>query len=299
LKINLNDSIDIPKIEFQPNNSNFSIGVLNPDQRFDFGANFKIVNFNNIGVTDSNITQETLDEFAQLLDDNGITNVFTQSNFLSKKTYEWELDTTSPNKLNNNVLFYGNVKNPNNQNKIVKPVFTSDTTDNKYYVYQPIFSGTTDRQSDLTGDNTSKLGDKKFLNTQNGDKYFFRPFGYLYVIGRKQYVDYSGGNLISTISKRKSLEENNNLESLVSSFDASIWVWQNVEGNGKTCFDIINEQNKENQGKSTIFSRTVEISQQLPASKKIENSFIIFEKVLTNFVVSEKDKTKLIDFFSG
>ena len=317
LKINLNDSIDIPKIEFQPNNSNYSIGVLNPDQRFDFGANFDIVKFKSIGVTDSNITQETLDEFAQLLGDYGIntnaqvcmfiTNVFRQSNYLSKKTYEWELERTSPNKLNKNVLFYGNIDNPNNQNKIVKPVLTSDTTDNKYYTYQPIFSGTSNISSDLTGefisfsptDNTSKLDDKKFLNTQTGDKYFFRPFGYLYVIGRKQYEDYAGGNLISIISKRKSIEENNNLESLVSSFDASIWVWQNVEGNGKTCFKTIDEQNKENQGKSTIFSRTVEISQQLDDSNKINESFSVFEKVLTNFVVSEQDKTKLIDFFSG
>jgi len=324
LKIDLTDGIDIPTVPFVPNESDTSIGVLFPDEKFDFETNFTVDNFSKIGVTNTLITQDLLDEFKEILKTEDINtnaqvsmfiaNVLTQSNFLNKKTYEWTLGATQPNKIKGNTLYYERIDELVNQPNLIGTVFTAETDEKIYYTYQPIFSATTNVNTDLIGqfisytpkDNTSKLTENtgnKYLNTLTGDGYFFRPFGLLYIIGRKQYYDYTK-DIRNTISQRNEIEKKGETEedekiSYIESFNVATWVWKNIKETNLSSFELINKLNKINQGKGTVFAKTVEISQQIDGKNNIKDSFIKFEKVLNFFVKGFGDETKLIDYFSG
>ena len=127
-------------------------------------------------------------------------------------------------------------------------------------------------------------GTTKYYNIFEGDAYRFRPRGYLYVIGRKQYTDLFGEVGQST-PWAISLD-------FGTAMFASIKVWQYLKDNtGKTAYQYSSTGN----GSATIFSKCVEISQQYP-NYKLEESFSTFEKVLNIFV--DNNNQPLINYFN-
>jgi predicted chitinase len=312
LDVNLDESFDVPTIEFvnlSPTDIIYSIGVNDPTGDFDFNTNFTVTNFNNIGVTNTDITQEVLNSFKEILSGNSITtnaqvsmfiaNVLTQSENLTNREYSWEFTRSDYNNINYfdnvNPLYYdvitnnNNVKTPENKNIGLEP---------KYLTVQPIFTGSTlsggtEQISYTPKDNSGKFNDKKYGNFFTGDAYRYKPRGYLYIIGRRQYFDFFG---LDFYLKYPFSLSKNETQAMISATK----VWKELkDNNNKSSFDYINDA-KQDSGKSTIFSKTVEISQQLSEGKKIEKSFITFEKVLQNFTYKNDAGVSepLINFFT-
>jgi hypothetical protein len=132
----------------------------------------------------------------------------------------------------------------------------------------------------------------KYYNIYPGDAYRFRPRGYLYVIGRKQYFDWfspDGFNDPFLLSSGSS-----------ESMKTSVIVWKELKENEsasgqkkKTAYDYSSKDNND-KGSSAAFNRTVEIVQQYyPAGE--QKSFETFEKVLKIFV-DKTNKQPLIDY---
>lgn len=140
---------------------------------------------------------------------------------------------------------------------------------------------------------TTDLSTLTYYNIYKGDEYRYRPAGYLYMVGRKQYYDYYGENGLST---PQSYYNNNKL-----SLDVSVKVWKNAKEDGgttgKTAFDYSSEKNETgNLGSNVMFLKTKEISQQYKGTKP-DATLKTFRKVLETFV-DKKDKLPLIDFFN-
>jgi len=124
-----------------------------------------------------------------------------------------------------------------------------------------------------------------YYNIFKGDKYRFRPRGYLYLIGRKQYFDIGDGG---ASIKNPSLASSTESEALTTSLS----VWKNIKGNtsntkDKTAFDFSNE------GTASSFSLCIDISQQYKSPGK-EVAFNTFENVLTTF--QDSNGKPLIDY---
>jgi predicted chitinase len=340
LDIDLNESSETPKIEFTNlNNKNpiYSIGVLNPNDSFNFTANFTVDKFKLLGVTQ--FTDEDLGKFlnqfrVSLLTANIKTNsqvsmfissVLTNSNNLLNTQMPWDIENkeTYENKFPNTDLL-----NPG------KTIYYDDTITSNTYLYSlPVFSAGSiddisynipgnDKLKEFTINNNienrkleidkkisslnvnvpsekleidklkkekNKLieqeenltGTTKYYNIFEGDAYRFRPRGYLYVIGRKQYTDLFGDLGQTTPSYASIFPEL-----------TSIKVWQYLKDNtGKTAYQYSSTGN----GSATIFSKCVEISQQYP-NYKLEESFSTFEKVLNIFV--DNNNQPLINYFN-
>lgn len=137
-----------------------------------------------------------------------------------------------------------------------------------------------------------KLEDKekelyKYTNYYNifkGDAYRFRPRGYLYLIGRKQYYEISGYKSIENPFLVNDTERNAIL--------TSINVWKGISGGTsdtktKTAYEF------SNLGTAASYGFCIDISHQYKGSDK-ESSFNTFENVLNVFTL--KDGTPLIDY---
>ena len=311
LDVNLDESFDVPTIEFinlSPTDSLYSIGVNNPNDPFDFG-NFTVINFNNLGVTNTEITQEILNDFKEQIEtgfgiDNCtnaqvcmfIANVLTQSNNLTNREYSWDFTRSDDNNIN---LFEGvkplyyDVITDNNNNVVDKKTLNGD--DNKYLVVQPIFTSTTLTQpseqiSFTPKDNSGKfINDSKYGNVFPGDAYRYKPRGFLYVIGRKQYYDLYDSPIVK-LQNPFSISSSN-----TEALNAALNVWKKLkDSTNKSSFDYI-KNFKDDSGKSTTFQRTVQISQQLGGGNNIEKSFLTFQKVLQVFTYNNQP---LINFFT-
>lgn len=121
-----------------------------------------------------------------------------------------------------------------------------------------------------------------YYNIFKGDAYRFRPRGYLYLIGRKQYNDFADSSAIINPFKLSSTEE----EAILTAVN----VWKKYSGStttNKTAFEL------SDTGKASSYSLCVEISQQYK-SPGLEVAFNTFENVLTVF--DDGKGTPLIDF---
>ena len=121
-----------------------------------------------------------------------------------------------------------------------------------------------------------------YYNIFQGDAYRFRPRGYLYLIGRKQYNDFADSSAIINPFKLSSTEE--------ESISTAVNVWKKYTGStttNKTAFEL------SDTGKASSYSLCVEISQQYK-SPGLEVAFNTFENVLTVF--DDGKGTPLIDF---
>ncbi len=135
--------------------------------------------------------------------------------------------------------------------------------------------------------------DTKYFNIFQGDAYRFKPRGYLYIVGRKQYYKY-----------QQNIGDNPNLASIdeTASLATSLYIWKNFKGignnNKNTAFDL---SSLKGNGSATIFTKCVENVYQVPSIGNIENAFETFEKVLTNFVTKKEGDTPvqpLINYFN-
>jgi hypothetical protein len=132
--------------------------------------------------------------------------------------------------------------------------------------------------------------DTKYFNIFEGDAYRFKPRGYLFIIGRKQYYKYNKiyGNDPSLTS----------LDS-TAALSTSIYMWKNFKGLGdnlkNTSFEL---SSIKNNGSATIFESCLDVIYQTHSIGNKENAFGKFEKVLTTFITKSEPKQPLIDYFN-
>jgi len=126
--------------------------------------------------------------------------------------------------------------------------------------------------------------DVKYYNIFKGDDYRFKPRGYLYVIGRKQYTDIfkdAGQTEPEVIASKTETE----------AIKTSVKIWKYLKDKNQTAYDF----SSLDSGAATVYSKCISISHQYEG-KSIEESFITFEKVLTT--LEQKNGEPLINYFN-
>jgi len=135
--------------------------------------------------------------------------------------------------------------------------------------------------------------DTKYFNIFEGDAYRFKPRGYLYIIGRKQYYMY-----------QKNYGNNPNLASIdeTAALSTSLYIWKNFKGVGDNLQNTAYKLSSlKGNGSATIFSKCIENVYQTHSIGNIETAFDVFEKVLTNFVTKKEGSEPvqpLINYFN-
>jgi len=345
LDIDLNESSETPKIEFTNlNNKNelFSIGVLNPNDKFDFDINFNgqsgIDKFKNIGVTsftDENL-RNLIDYFRINLESEKIvTNsqvtmalsaIFSNSENLLSTEMKWDAENKETyirrfpeNDINNGKIKYYGITTSNEKYLKVQPIFTAGTIDDISYLLPgnddlkeflindrienrkkeindklpnlDVNNATEKTEKEKLEKELKKLNDQeanlsattKYYNIFEGDAYRFRPRGYLYMVGRKQYTDiYSDLGQIDPKQFSKTPEQ---------AFFTSLKIWKYLKENSKSAYDY----SSLNSGSATIYKKCIDITHQYNG-KGIEVVFSTFEKVLTIF--TDKNGNPLINYFN-
>ena len=143
------------------------------------------------------------------------------------------------------------------------PTFSSGTETDK--AYEPL---------------TDKYVDDKYFNVYPGDQWRFKPRGFLYITGRKEYFEY-GGDYLNTPNKITT--------TFIESFNSAIYVWKNkkpvnikTEELYKNSYEAAGGDgtDKDRKGTSSDFALTNEIS---CSGVNIESTFNAFEAVLLAF----------------
>jgi hypothetical protein len=290
LDFNFNESSVTPTINYinLPSTSTlYTIGVMNPNELFsDFDKDksqqpklLTKANFESLGVPIGLLTDEIVSGFTSTLAAQTITtnaqvtmflsNVLAQSRNFTNKELSWDV----PDLVNYELKF------PSGDQQEGKTRYYGETTSGTTeYASAPIFSSGTPNDIAYEIPQTNfNLSQEKYGNIFPGDMYRFKPRGYLYVIGRKNYFEYYNKNTSFIIDPTLITKTTN------SAFDAAVNIWKRqTDGNNpsKTAFDYANV--KENGGTSTYFEFTVKACQQFGDVSK-EESFITFEKVLRLF----------------
>jgi hypothetical protein len=326
--LDLNATDSAPKIQFSNLNSNdllYRIGIRDEvaDQPFDF-TQITQANLELIGVPTSVIESSgIINNFESTLKSNEIvsnsqvtmflSNILAQSINLKNNQINWSDGEYQKNEVKfiTSSPFAGTTKRyglskievvsgDNNKYFSVTPSFSAETQEGYNVDLAYYFKSGTDpslsewQNVTFSGDKlTTKLSGLTYYNVYKGDEYRYRPAGYLYMVGRKQYYDYYGENGLST---PQNYYNNNKL-----SLDVSVKVWKNAKEDGgttgKTAFDYSSEKNETgNLGSNVMFLKTKEISQQYKGTKP-DSTLKTFRKVLETFV-DKKDKLPLIDFFN-
>ena len=116
----------------------------------------------------------------------------------------------------------------------------------------------------------------------------YRPVGFLYMIGRKQYFDLFGSDAINS-------PQTYYQPPFQRSFEIAYKVWTNIkDGNGKTGSEYSKTDVGGRLGSFTSFNQSRLASQQFK-TKSIEDSAKVFQKVLNKFTHKGEP---LIDFFN-
>ena len=127
---------------------------------------------------------------------------------------------------------------------------------------------------------TDKYVDDKYFNVYPGDQWRFKPRGFLYITGRKEYFEY-GGDYLNTPNKITT--------TFIESFNSAIYVWKNkkpvnlkTEELYKNSYEAAGGDGKDKKrlGSSSDFALTNEIS---CSGVNIESTFNAFEAVLLAF----------------
>jgi len=344
LNLDLNETNEIPKIELinkTSKNDTYKIGVLDPQDRFDFDTKWKVSNFKEMGVDFNYVTglssfgedgiQSDLNSVRFFMEKQGIytnsqvcmfvANVMVQSNYLGNDTISWssEDDSIKESEFDNSTIysgktmFYGDnstipADNPfkdilsipaNNPKGILgsTPSYTGSGDNNVAYVsvgdseYEEVNTIST---KSSTGDEISDeafvkiaAAKLKYYNIYPGDGWRFKPRGYLYITGRREYFEYSKSPLgFSSVFIEPYTLENNFIES----FNAAIYVWKTkkptnestLKGPYKNSYDAAggNGTDKERDGTSSDFALTNEISCTKVTPEEAYNAF---ESVLLAF----------------
>jgi hypothetical protein len=132
-----------------------------------------------------------------------------------------------------------------------------------------------------------------YFNIFPGDAYRFKPRGYLYVIGRKNYYDLFEEVSEGVISSESAIITPTTLTKNVNStLITSVVAWKGLkDSTDKSAFDYssINDD-----GSASTFKRCFDIVYQGQSSADDTTTFNVFEKVLTTF--RGKDGQPLIDY---
>ena len=133
---------------------------------------------------------------------------------------------------------------------------------------------------------TADTENLKYYNIFKGDAYIYRPTGFLYMIGRKQYTDLYGdlGQIAPEFYNDVELWElSDDYKPFKQPFDVAIKVWKNIKDkNNKTASDYAKSKQNNTKGSFTIYDRTVTVSQDFKKSNP-EVYAKSFEKVLSTF----------------
>jgi hypothetical protein len=345
LNLDLNETNEIPKIELinkTSKNDIWKIGVLDPQDRFDFDTKWKVSNFKEMGV-DFNFVfglssfgedgiQTDLNSVRFYMEKQGIytnsqvcmfvANVMAQSNYLVNDTISWSREDNSIKEsvfdnstiYSGKTMFYGDnstipADNPfkdilnipaNNPKGILgsTPSYTGSGDNNVAYVsvgepseYEEV------NTISIEGSTGDEISDEAFINIADaklkyyniypGDGWRFKPRGYLYITGRREYFEYSKSPLgFSSVFIEPYTLENNFIES----FNSAIYVWKTkkptnestLKGTYKNSYDAAggNGTDKERDGTSSDFALTNEIS---CTNVTIEEAYNAFESVLLAF----------------
>jgi len=343
LNLDLNETNEIPKIELinkTSKNDIWKIGVLDPQDRFDFDTKWKVSNFKEMGV-DFNFVfglssfgedgiQTDLNSVRFYMEKQGIytnsqvcmfvANVMAQSNYLVNDTISWSREDNSIKEsvfdnstiYSGKTMFYGDnstipADNPfkdilsipaNNPKGILgsTPSYTGSGDNNVAYVS---VGPSTYEESDeyITSFNDKLLTTLQFqksiseltyYNIFPGDGWRFKPRGYLYITGRREYFEYSKSPLgFSSVFIEPYTLENNFIES----FNSAIYVWKTkkptnestLKGPYKNSYDAAggNGTDKNRNGSSSDFALTKDIS--CDDTVTIEEAYNAFESVLLSF----------------
>ena len=316
LNLDLNETNEIPKIEFtnlEINDDKWKIGVLDPQEGFDFNK-WTVSNFDDIGVDFNNVkglessssaeTQTQLNEVKSLMESKGIVtnsqvcmflaNVMAQSNYLLNNETTWGSGDIDPS---------NGVPLANSENFEIS-VFDDSTVysdKTRYYGVNPPTSGpfkevlssaagtisgstptfSSGTKTDIAYEpSTDKYDDDKYFNVYPGDQWRFKPRGFLYITGRKEYFEY-GGDYLNTPNKITT--------TFIESFNSAIYVWKNkkpvnikTEELYKNSYEAAGGDgtDKDRKGTSSDFALTNEIS---CSGVNIESTFNAFEAVLLAF----------------
>jgi hypothetical protein len=255
IDIDLNATNEIPKIEFTNLNSTnqiYSIGVNSEvaDQVFDV-TQITIGTLNGIGVpktvTDNlnnddiefiktTITGSTNADVAMFF-----ANALVNSNNFQNDEFNWSNGEFSDNELKypNNVEFSGETKayqissniisDSNNEYFTYTPTTTATTTSSENQEIAYYFQSTPSKlkeydkvEFDNEGKIITDLDSLKYYNVFQGDEYMYRPVGFLYMIGRKQYFDLFGEDAINSPQSYAQ-------STFQTKFEISYKVWKNIK----------------------------------------------------------------------
>ena len=321
IDIDLNATNEIPKIEFTNLNSTnqiYSIGV-NPevaDQVFEVNQ-ITIKKLNDIGVpktvTDNlnnddiefiktTITGSTNADVAMFF-----ANALVNSNNFQDAEFNWSNGEFSDNELKypNNVEFSGETKayqissniisDSNNEYFTYTPTTTATTTSSENQEIAYYFQSTPSKlkeydkvEFDNEGKIITDLDSLEYYNVFQGDEYMYRPVGFLYMIGRKQYFDLFGEDAINS-------PQSYTQSTFQRKFEITYKVWKNIKDeNNYTGSDYTKNKVVGRLGSFTSFNQSRLASQQFKP-KSIEESAKVFQKVLNKFTYKSEP---LIDFFN-
>lgn len=245
-----------------------------------------------------------------------LANVLANSNYLQNSSLNRSVGDYQTNevKFDSDSPFSGETKKY--QNSTIEVV---NGGDNKYFSYTPTISGETSTgytkeyaysftgedeklkewdKVEFSGDQlTTPLTNLTYYNIYKGDAFMYRPTGYLYMTGRKQYYDFYSDSGIQTPyeyykDNSKSLEIALKVWTEIKDPDSSI------DTSGKTSSEYsITEKDKNGKqmlGSYSIFERTRVVSQQYNPEKQ-EVSARIFKRILETFY-DKSDAKPLIDY---
>jgi hypothetical protein len=322
IDIDLNATNEIPKIEFTNlNNTNQIYGIgVNPEVAelpFDV-SQISIGTLNKLGVptTVTDILNNDDIEFIKTTISGStnadvamfFANALVNSNNFQDEDFNWSNGEFSDNELKypNNVEFSGETKAYQISSDVISE------SNNKYFTYTPTTTATTtsfENQEiayyyqgstpdhlieydkvdfDTEGKITTKLDTLKYYNVFQGDEYMYRPVGFLYMIGRKQYFDLFGEDAINSPQSYAQ-------PTFQRKFEITYKVWKNIKDENKnTGSEYSKKRSGARLGSFTSFNQSRLASQQFKR-KSIEESAKVFQKVLNKFTYKGEP---LIDFFN-
>ena len=312
--LDLTETLDLEPFEptnLSNNNTLYSIGV-NPEianQPFEF-ENITIGNLKELGVSEETISKITniSEQIVTPLETAGITtnsdvsmffaNALANSNNFVREVF----DFGDGDYVNSELKFAADDDNfPNKTIKYVVNATPEPISDEfpifeelkKYNTYVPTASAETTTIYSPKIAYYFKGTDSKLesLSLYKGDAYLYRPTGYLYILGRKQYYDFLEGE---NPEKYNDINDSD-YTPFTTPFNTTIKVWKEVKDvNNKSASDYAKSKNRNTFGTFTSFNQSIIVSQQYKGVG-IEKSAKVFEKVLNTFTYKSE---KLIDFFN-
>jgi predicted chitinase len=296
LDIDLNEVTDETVVEFENLENTdpiFKIGLPSESSNEPFNQDLlTLETLQQIGIKDGTITEQDVDVFKLIMEDNGIisntqvtmflSNIMANSDYLENREETWGVSSNDP--IEEYIVKFPKESEFSGQTKYYNPDFF--TGENKVefvnsgvssdIVYNPPGTGL---QNSFK--NNGNLGET-LGNSQIGDAYRYRQRGYLYVNGKKQYNNYFSGNTPVFITKPDTITENKKNPFTVA---ALVWV-KRVDENGLSSNEYTSQG--EDPGTSSVFARTITLCQ--PYNRNLQKSFEAFRTVLSTFNLLDDNK---------